>query len=62
MATQTTVSTEVSALRREMKRYGVELSLKHARELFRVTGNKDLCVDALLMENRPAWLKELLAT
>ncbi len=51
--------TEVAALRKEMSLYGTQLSPTAAWELLRKVGNRHICVDALLMVPRPAWLTSM---
>lgn len=51
--------TEVAALREEMRLYGVQLAPTKAWNLLRHVGDRYLCVDALLMSPRPAWLEAI---
>lgn len=54
--------TEVTALRDEAKRYGIELESGQCMKLLKLVGNRPLCIDALLMERRPSWLAEIVGS
>lgn len=52
--------TEVTALRHDAQLCGITLSPTIALKLLRkVRGDRSLCMDALLMKNRPDWLTEI---
>lgn len=57
--TVTHTANEATALRSEVANYGITLNPAVALKLLGHVGNRHLCVDALLMERRPAWLEEI---
>ncbi len=60
MKTTPSSPTEVAALRQEVSLFGIVLPAKLAGKLLEKVGDHSLCVDALLMEPRPAWLEVLI--
>lgn len=60
MSTLHATPIEAASLRDEMKCYGISIAQTTAWRLLRRVGDRSLCVDAMLMKRRPAWLSELL--
>ncbi len=53
------VSPDVAALRSDALLYGVTISLPQATRLLAKVKDSGICVDALLLKPRPAWLSEI---
>lgn len=47
---------EVNDFRSKVRLLGFDLTIAQATKLLKLVGREDVCVDALLMEKRPAWL------
>lgn len=58
MSTAADDRTEAASLADDVALFGVIITEANAERLLALVGNRDLCVDALLMKERPAWLEE----